>query len=389
MNTIGKFGLSALAIAVVTGVFSANALAAPHRDSLESSLVSDDSILSLSTVSYADCLNGVTNHRSPMMVAAPTDTGVRSHGHLVGYEVGDGLDIFPSTRGPVGPQGVQGLQGVQGVQGPRGTLGPKGDKGDRGLQGIQGKQGIQGIQGERGEKGDAGGLSGEQEQRLAMIEEVSKDNADSITQNSADITQNTTSINSLNTTLAGVKKQTDSTFASVGAQLDYINNTQTATDKKVTNNSERLSIAEQQNQTMGKTVQENKNRSLVNEERSLNNEYRSVHNSNKIADNSKRLDLSEKWQKMANQRLSDLEGDVRHNRKVAARGVAGVAAMANIPTLAIPGSTSFGAGIGHYDSESALAVGVSHYFDNGVAVKGSVGFTSGQSILGAGISKTW
>ncbi|MDP2556817.1 hypothetical protein Q8W15_04690 [Photobacterium damselae subsp. piscicida] len=125
MNTIGKFGLSALAIAVVTGVFSANALAAPHRDSLESSLVSDDSILSLSTVSYANCLNGVTNHRSPMMVAAPTDTGVRSHGHLVGYEVGDGLDIFPSTRGPVGPQGVQGLQGVQGVQGPRGTLVPK------------------------------------------------------------------------------------------------------------------------------------------------------------------------------------------------------------------------------------------------------------------------
>ena len=55
-------------------------------------------------------------------------------------------------------------------------------------------------------------------------------------------------------------------------------------------------------------------------------------------------------------------------------------------------SFSIGAGVGYFDSESAIAIGASHYFENNVSIKGSVasGFNSGKStVVGAGVSYTW
>ncbi|EEZ39193.1 YadA C-terminal domain-containing protein [Photobacterium damselae] len=225
-------------------------------------------------------------------------------------------------------------------------------------------------------------------------------NMESITANTKSITANTKSINGLSERITGEAKSTDIRFAQTYKGIGN-NTTKIATNTKSINGlSERITGEAKSTdirfaQTY-KGIGNNTTKIATNiksiddlQHSTTENEARSVSNANKIADNSKRLDLSDKWQKMADQRLSDLEGDVRHNRKVAARGTAGVAAMANIPTPAIPGSTSFGVGIGHYDSESALAVGMSHYFENGISIKGSAGLTSGQSILGAGISKTW
>ncbi|MFD1245998.1 YadA C-terminal domain-containing protein [Paralysiella testudinis] len=65
--------------------------------------------------------------------------------------------------------------------------------------------------------------------------------------------------------------------------------------------------------------------------------------------------------------------------------------MANIPAPPIMGTTTIGAGLGHYDNQSALAIGATHYFLNGVSIKGSVstGFTGESNSYGAGISYTW
>ena len=91
-------------------------------------------------------------------------------------------------------------------------------------------------------------------------------------------------------------------------------------------------------------------------------------------------------------RVDQTSQDVRKNREIAAQGIAGISAMTNIPMPAEQGASSVGVGMGYYDSQSAIAVGASHYFDNGVAIKGafSSGFSSGNTAaVGAGVSYSW
>jgi autotransporter adhesin len=91
-------------------------------------------------------------------------------------------------------------------------------------------------------------------------------------------------------------------------------------------------------------------------------------------------------------RINQNSSDIRNNRKLAAQGIAGLAAMTNIPSPAIAGTTSIGTGVGYFDNESSIAIGVSHYFENNISIKGSVssGFNSGNStVVGAGVSYTW
>ena len=91
-------------------------------------------------------------------------------------------------------------------------------------------------------------------------------------------------------------------------------------------------------------------------------------------------------------RLDSNTRDIRENRNRASNGIAGLSAMTNIPTPAVAGATSFGMGIGHYDDKTALAIGASHYFDGGIAIKGSFSNSldsDSTSVVGAGVSYTW
>ncbi|EGC0267611.1 hypothetical protein H8U31_001362 [Salmonella enterica] len=85
-----------------------------------------------------------------------------------------------------------------------------------------------------------------------------------------------------------------------------------------------------------------------------------------------------------------LKNEVDQNRKRASAGIAGVAAMANIPQV-IQGQTfSIGAGVGNTDGESALAVGMSARASEHVVVKTSVSSdTQHNFVVGAGVSYGW
>ena len=99
-------------------------------------------------------------------------------------------------------------------------------------------------------------------------------------------------------------------------------------------------------------------------------------------------DLENEFRDVSNRLAHNME----KNREIAAEGIAGIAAMSNIPTPAVQGTTSVGLGVGNYDSKSALAIGASHYFENGVAIKGSFssGLNSGKNTaVGAGVSYSW
>lgn len=70
--------------------------------------------------------------------------------------------------------------------------------------------------------------------------------------------------------------------------------------------------------------------------------------------------------------------------------MAGVAAMANIPQVSQGSIFSVGAGLGGYDGESAVAVGVSARINNNIVTKASVAMTSQDDpVWGAGLSYEW
>ncbi|WP_288822023.1 YadA-like family protein [uncultured Leclercia sp.] len=110
-------------------------------------------------------------------------------------------------------------------------------------------------------------------------------------------------------------------------------------------------------------------------------------NSAAIADHESRIGALES---STNAKFGQLKDKIEDNRKRASAGIAGVAAMANIPQV-IQGQTfSVGAGVGNTDSESALAVGASARASENVVVKASVSNdTQHNFVVGAGVSYGW
>lgn len=85
-----------------------------------------------------------------------------------------------------------------------------------------------------------------------------------------------------------------------------------------------------------------------------------------------------------------LKNQVEQNRKRASAGIAGVAAMANIPQVTADQNFSIGAGVGNTDGESALSVGFSARASQNVVVKGAVSNdTQHNFVVGAGVSYGW
>lgn len=91
-----------------------------------------------------------------------------------------------------------------------------------------------------------------------------------------------------------------------------------------------------------------------------------------------------------NAQFEDLKRQVGENRHRASAGIAGVAAMANIPQVTNTQNFSVGAGVGTTDGESALAVGFSARATENVVIKGSVSNdTQHNFVVGAGMSYGW
>lgn len=88
----------------------------------------------------------------------------------------------------------------------------------------------------------------------------------------------------------------------------------------------------------------------------------------------------------ASNRMDTIERHQKQNKRETRGGVAGVAAMANIPTAREIGRMNIGAGTGFYKDTSAIAVGGSYRFNSNVTFKGSVSTTGRDTVAGAGVS---
>lgn len=91
-----------------------------------------------------------------------------------------------------------------------------------------------------------------------------------------------------------------------------------------------------------------------------------------------------------NSKFADLNKQIDDNRKRASAGIAGVAAMANIPQVLEHQTFAIGAGAGNTDGESALAVGFSARASQNTVVKASVSNdTQHNFVVGAGVAFGW
>lgn len=88
--------------------------------------------------------------------------------------------------------------------------------------------------------------------------------------------------------------------------------------------------------------------------------------------------------KPINDRIDDLEDESR-------AGIAGTAAMINIPQVTRPGANLLGVGLGHHKGESALAVGFSSASDNERLIFKMTGSanTQGDFTIGTGMGWQW
>ncbi|WKM80525.1 recognition of host receptor [Salmonella phage SW16-7] len=121
---------------------------------------------------------------------------------------------------------------------------------------------------------------------------------------------------------------------------------------------------------------------------SLNNTNKSVaQNSHDIANHEKRIgDL----ERQVNTGFSNLGKQIDKVEKKSNAGIAGVAAMANIPQVTEYQSFSVGAGVGYRDDQSAIAVGASARIGQNTVGKLSVSAdTQSGYTVGAGISYGW
>ncbi|EIP9221004.1 YadA C-terminal domain-containing protein [Salmonella enterica] len=118
-------------------------------------------------------------------------------------------------------------------------------------------------------------------------------------------------------------------------------------------------------------------------------ETRITRNERTLSNHENRISNLEANQGYGN-RFESLKKDVEQNRKHASAGIAGVAAMANIPQVSQGATFSVGAGAGTYDGEQGLAVGASARIGSQVVTKFSVSATTQHDfVAGAGVSYEW
>lgn len=106
------------------------------------------------------------------------------------------------------------------------------------------------------------------------------------------------------------------------------------------------------------------------------------------AANGEMVSLAAAFEQQFTARMEKLESKVDQNEGKMSNGIAGVAAMSNIPVVS--GQFTVGAGVGHFNGSNALAIGVSNGFENGVSVKASMSYSQGKfdqkdMVMGAGV----
>ncbi|MFS8239335.1 YadA-like family protein, partial [Escherichia coli] len=105
-----------------------------------------------------------------------------------------------------------------------------------------------------------------------------------------------------------------------------------------------------------------------------------------IRNNSHRLDLTEDWQKMATERMNNMQEQIKENRKELRESAAQSAALAGLFQPYSVGKFNATAAVGGYRDEQAIAVGVGYRFTENVAGKVAVAAGGSSASWNAGVN---
>ncbi|WP_407732509.1 YadA-like family protein [Pseudocitrobacter faecalis] len=109
-----------------------------------------------------------------------------------------------------------------------------------------------------------------------------------------------------------------------------------------------------------------------------------------IRSNRSQIDSNSQQINKLNSNFSNLKSQVDANKHEAAAGASSAMAQANIPQVLNGQTVAIGAGVGGYDGENAVAVGVSFRASQNVTVKATVSDDTQQNVgYGAGVSIGW
>lgn len=211
---------------------------------------------------------------------------------------------------------------------------------------------------------------------IALNKAGIKTNADAIAQNKNAIGDNTQQINNNAQLIRSTEKQVGENRTVLMANKgDIVTLTQ---DTKVA-------------QTTGEYAQFRAQTAMQNAEKNraalVASNKKIAANSVALADHEQRIETLEQSN---SSNFGKLKNEVEDNRKRASAGIAGVAAMANIPQVTNTQNFSVGAGVGNTDGENALAVGFSARATENVVVKASVSNdTQHNFVAGGGIAYGW
>lgn len=289
------------------------------------------------SVQVSQCASAWTCNNSSLNVSFEGDVDkVYVDGKATVIKGKDGKDGINGTNGKDGAQGIQGEKGDKGDTGATGAAGKdgiNGTNGTNGRDGVDGKDGAKGDTGAQGERGEQG-IQGE----TGAAGLNGSDGKDGLNgENGKDGLNGTNGLDGAKGDKGDEGKQGIAGIAGLnGKDADMTQvNANTEANKSI----------------------------------------------------SKRQDA---FEKSTNQRFANMDKRIDENRKNASAGIAGVAAMANIPQVSQNSSFSVGAGVGSYDSEQGLAVGMSARFNKNVVTKASVAATTQDDfVFGAGVSYEW
>lgn len=228
------------------------------------------------------------------------------------------------------------------------------------------------------------------EQSITANTQAISDNTQAITGNTQGITANTNAIATNSADIAATKTDVTANTGAIATTKAAV----AATQSDVAANSQQIAINTQgitQAQNTGAYAQSRADAAYANTEANhkalVSTNAKVAANSAELANHEARIQTLE-----ANNSVNfgSLKNEVEENRKRASAGIAGVAAMANIPQVINGQTFSVGAGAGNTDGESAVAVGFSARATENVIVKASVSNdTQHNFVVGGGVSYGW
>lgn len=309
--------------------------------------------------------------------------GIDGKDGATGADGRDGVDGKDGVNGKDGATGANGHDGINGKDGADGNDGATGATGPTGATGANGADGHDGTDGKDGKDGKDADMT--QVHKAVKNSEVALSSASSATSTAVDAQNTAEGIAKQQAIISGDRYQSMLHARAHSEMTAEVTTQEQQTQQQIKATEAKSRQAAQQQQRRSNYYDQQI--TALNSQAEENHAEVLSESHARAAGDQQTLQQSQNY---TNQKFSDLKSQVDDNKKQANAGIAGVAAMANIPQVSQNATFSVGAGAGEYASEAGIAVGFSARINHNWVTKATIaGTTSNDPVIGAGFSAEW